>query len=116
MPFREIFGLVATPGHNAANQPKPRRITLRNHPRKTDDLTYAERILTIMRERDKPMRPVDIITEYTNRGWPTPPAGNLDNSIRSNLFWLKKTKRILHNQKAGKYRINKVEAEDEPES
>jgi len=68
--------------------------------------TYGERIIAIMRDNGgRPMRPVEIVDEYRRRQWPVPPAGKLDSSIRSNIFWLKKKVKISHIARTGRYKL-----------
>lgn len=69
--------------------------------------TMKDRVLAILREVGRPLRPVEITDEYMNRGWPTKgkTERKLSNLIRSTLAFLKKQNKVIHDEESGQYGV-----------
>lgn len=70
----------------------------------TPKIKSVDRVLTLMRELNRPLSPTEIVAEWRARDWPPPRRGDdLYNLICGTLVQLRKKKRRIERTKRGLY-------------
>ena len=67
--------------------------------------TWKSRIITILGEADRPLRPIDVSEEYRQRGWPKPGKSKIPVLVRATLADLKRDGFVAHEPLGSTYRL-----------
>lgn len=93
--FQDVLGrLGATEGRMIAGTVSSARSS-------PETQTLAERVLTLMREMDRPVWPRAVAEEYERRRWPAPRAGTVYGAVNSAMNYLLHRRKVLERNTQG---------------